>query len=262
MLKFGSPREFSSRFSTVFALMRLQRFHAGVLRALAAAHLSTMRNDAQVVEVGLAAPGRARGADFAVHIEPGAENRRVADAARNLPRQAAGRRDAADLAAGVDAVAVDRAVEVIGVDQPVVAPCSALDADASVSRACGIEIVRRIGPPLPFEPAAARSSVLRSSSILKPMLRAKLCASLPTMQVVVGVVSRHASGHERRRAHALDARHARRRAWCGPCMQRRVELHDAVGVGQAAVADARVVRIELAQVDAGDQRRRGRPSPR
>ena len=36
-------------------------------------------------------------------------------------------------------------------------------------------------------------------------------------------------------------------------MQRRVELHDAVGVRQAAVAHARVLGIELDDVDAGDE---------
>ena len=38
-----------------------------------------------------------------------------------------------------------------------------------------------------------------------------------------------------------------------PVHAARIELHHAVGVGKPAVADARVVGIELDDVDAGDQ---------
>ena len=63
----------------------------------------------------------------------------------------------------------------------------------------------------------------------------------------------HRLRDERRRAHAFergDAAGALLRA----VHAARVELHDAVGVRQAAVADAVVLRIELDDVDAGDQR--------
>src|SRR4029079_924180 len=72
----------------------------------------------QVVEVRLAASGGTGGADLAVDVQPRAENRRGAGASRNLPRQAARRRDAADLAFRVHTVAVDRAPEMFTVDQP------------------------------------------------------------------------------------------------------------------------------------------------
>ena len=72
------------------------------------------------------------------------------------------------------------------------------------------------------------------------------------MQVMVGV-AQDLLRHERRRADALDAGHGAG-ALLRPVHARGVELHDAVGVRQPAVADARVLGIELAQVDAGDQR--------
>src|SRR4029453_13083622 len=61
-----------------------QRLHAGVLRGAAAAQLLDDHARRQVVEVGLAAPGRARGAYLVVDPEPRAQDRRVADAAGDL----------------------------------------------------------------------------------------------------------------------------------------------------------------------------------
>src|SRR5919197_1067019 len=87
--------------------------HAGVLRVRAAAHLLDDEERAEVVEVRLAAARRAGGPDRAVNVESHAQDGRVAHAPRDLPRQAARRRHAADFALRVDAVAVDRAVEVI-----------------------------------------------------------------------------------------------------------------------------------------------------
>ena len=40
----------------------------------------------------------------------------------------------------------------------------------------------------------------------------------------------------------------------GPCMQHGVELDDPLGVGQTAVSDTVFFRIELDDIDAGNQR--------
>src|SRR5262249_14217450 len=91
----------------------LERVERGVLRMHAPAHSLPGANRAEVVEVGLAAAGGARRADVAVDVEPGAEDGRVADAARDLPRQAAGGGHAADLPLRVDPIAIDRAVQMM-----------------------------------------------------------------------------------------------------------------------------------------------------
>ena len=85
----------------------------------AAPHFVDDHERAQVVEIGLAASGRSGGADIAVYVQAGAENRRVAGAARDLPRQTARRCNAADFALRADAVAVDRPVVVLRIDPAV-----------------------------------------------------------------------------------------------------------------------------------------------
>jgi hypothetical protein len=57
----------------------------------------------------------------------------------------------------------------------------------------------------------------------------------------------------RRGPHAFERRHAAG-ALLGAVHARGIELHDTLGVRQSAVADAGVLRIELENVDAGDQR--------
>ena len=100
--------------------------------------------------------------------------------------------------------------------------------------------------------AGATFSVLRSSSIVKPMLPREPLRAGADQQVVVGVLH-HRLRDQRGRAHALERGHP-----AGPLLRAvhaaRVELDDAVGIGQAAVADARVLGIELDDVDAGDER--------
>jgi len=75
-----------------------------VRRARANRHLAVARARARAITI--------------VSIITRTDDRRVADAAGDLPGEAAGRRHAADLAARVDAVAVDGAPEVLAVDQP------------------------------------------------------------------------------------------------------------------------------------------------
>src|SRR5947209_10194378 len=96
----------------------LERLHAGVLGMGAAAHGLDDEERGEIVEIGLAPAGGAGGADLAIHVQAGAEDGRIAHAARDLPGEAAGRRHAADLPLGVDAVAVDRAPEVLRAEEP------------------------------------------------------------------------------------------------------------------------------------------------
>src|SRR5215207_526109 len=132
-----------------------ERLHAGVLRAFAAAHLLDDEEGAEVVEVRLAPTRRAGRADRAVHVQPRAEDGRVADAPRYLPRQPRGRRHAADLALRVDRVAVDRAVEVLLADEPFAHHLQPL-APPDLGALRRVEVVRGVRPALPFEPQLAR----------------------------------------------------------------------------------------------------------
>ena len=112
--------------------------------------------------------------------------------------------------------------------------------------------MQRIGAPLPFQPGGARPLGVEIVLDLEAHAPREPLRVLPDDQVVIGVVH-HLLRHERRRAHALDARH-RAGALARAVHARGVELHDAFGVRQAAVADARVLGIELDDVDAGDER--------
>src|SRR5262245_9964334 len=122
----------------------------------AAAHFLDDEERAEIEEIGLAASGRSRRADFPVDIKSRAENRRVARATGNLPRQAARRRDAADVALRVDAVAVDRPVVVLRID-PAFGHHVERDLPIGLLAILRREVVQRIGPPLPLEPLLARA---------------------------------------------------------------------------------------------------------
>ena len=122
-----------------------------------------------------------------------------------------------------------------------------------------VEVVPRVDAPLPLEPLRARGlgvevGLDREAHVAREGLRARA-----HQQVVVGVVE-HRLRHPRGRAHALE------RGDAAGALQRAVhaagvELDDAVGVRQPAVADVHLRRVELDDVDAGDQRRRARPRP-
>ena len=115
-----------------------------------------------------------------------------------------------------------------------------------------IEIVIGIDAALPLQPQPARLLGVEVVLDLEAHVAREVLRALADQQVVVGHLE-HRLGHQRRRAHAFergDAAGALRRA----VHAARVELHDAVGVRQPAVADAAFGRIELADVDAGDQR--------
>ena len=157
-----------------------QRRHAGVLRMHAPPHRLDDDERRQVVEIRLAAAGRSGGADAVPHVQPGAEDRRIADAARHLPRQPARRRHAADLAARTDGVAVDRAPEMIRVDQPFARHLVA-DGVADLERgAAGRRQCARVDAPLPLEPQRARLSASSDRRERRSRARARTaCAPCP-----------------------------------------------------------------------------------
>src|SRR5215218_289043 len=86
-----------------------QRLESRILRVHPLPHQLDDQKGGEAEEIGLPAPSRSRRAHAAVHVEPGSENGRVPDAPGDLPGQAARGRDAADVPARVDPVAIDRA---------------------------------------------------------------------------------------------------------------------------------------------------------
>ncbi len=110
----------------------------------------------------------------------------------------------------------------------------------------------RVGAPLPLQPEAPRLLGVEVVLDLEAELAREILRALAHQQVMVGLLH-HRLGDERRCAHALERRHGAglplRAMYAGS-----VELHDAVGVGQAAIAHAVVLGIELHDVDAGDER--------
>src|SRR5204862_5409761 len=140
---------------------------------------------AQAVKVGFATTGGAGRANLAVDIQPRAEDRRIADPSRNLPRQPTRRRHTADVASAVDAVAVDRAPVVFGIDeafarhlQPGVVP--------GFGTLFRVEIMIGINSTLPLQPQAARS--LRVEIVLdrEPHVACEVLRTLADDQMMVG----------------------------------------------------------------------------
>ena len=217
----------------------------------AAPHLLDDEERRQVVEVRFAASRRSGGADVAVDVESRAQNRRVAGAPRNLPREAARRRHAADLALRVDAVAVDRAPEVLAVDE---AFAHHLDAGVvpGLRALLRAQVVQRIGAPLPLEPLLARVLIDQPFLDRDPHRAREILRALADEQMVIRFVGDELRD-PRGRADALDPRDGAG-ALLRPVHARRVELYDALRVWQAAPADAGLVRIELDDGDARDQR--------
>lgn len=82
--------------------------------------------------------------------------------------------------------------------------------------------------------------------------RHELLGTSADQKMMVGVVH-HGLRGQRRRAHALERAHTAR-ALPRAVHAARVELHDAVLVVQASVPDTGLLRIQLRDVDARDQR--------
>src|SRR5205807_6370987 len=112
-------------------------------------HLFNDHERAEVVKIRFAASGRPGRAHCAIDVETGAEDRRITESSGNLPGQATGRSDATDFTFSVDAVAVDRAVQVLFPEQTLGQHLQrrAMSGFGSLLR---IEIVRGIDKPLPF----------------------------------------------------------------------------------------------------------------
>ena len=118
--------------------------------------------------------------------------------------------------------------------------------------AVGVEIVLGIRPALPLEPRLARVlgvQIVLDREAERPGEGGRAGAD---DQVMIGLVH-HDLRHLGWRAHALDGRHT-----AGPPLgavhAAGIERHDAVRVGQAAVSDGVLLRIELQDVDPGDER--------
>src|SRR5215213_8709367 len=96
------------------------------------------------------------GANLVVDVEPGAEDGRVADPSRNFPGEPARGGHAADLPLRVDAVAIDGAVEMVRIDDPL-GDHLQLDPPHRLLPLDWIEVVKRVGLALPAQPGGARS---------------------------------------------------------------------------------------------------------
>jgi hypothetical protein len=116
----------------------------------------------------------------------------------------------------------------------------------------GVEVVAGVDAALPLEPLRARALGVEVGFDREPHVAREMLRARAHQQVVVGVVE-HRLRDARRRPHALERRDAAR-ALQRPVHAAGVELHDAVGVRQPAVADVHLGRVELDDVDARDQR--------
>ena len=114
----------------------------------------------------------------------------------------------------------------------------------------GIEVMIGIGAALPIQPEFAgffRDQVFLD---LEAHEAGEILRAFADEQVVVGF-SHHFFGDERRSADAFDGGD-RAGPLERPVHDGGIQLDDALGIGQAAVADAGVLRVGLDDVDAGD----------
>src|SRR5690606_15905019 len=136
------------------------RLDPRILRAPTPTHLLHDQERAQPEEVRFAPARGAGGADVAIHVEPRAEDRGITDAARDLPRQPASTRS--------------RYVRGSATSSRSGSPASAAPTGPGGGQCSGS--VRRFHS----SQSSLDRGVLRSSSMVKPMSRAKRCASRPT----------------------------------------------------------------------------------
>src|SRR6185436_13833531 len=163
----------------------------------------------------------------AVDVKASPEDRRIAGAARDLPRQPARRRHAADFAFGVDAVTVDGAPIVFAVDESFAHHLEShlVPGLRSLLR---VQVVQRIGAAFPFQPLLARGFVDEAFLDLDAHRARELLRPLAHQQVVIGSVGDQL-GYARRCAHTFDAGHAAG-ALLRTVHAARAELDDAVSV--------------------------------
>ena len=112
--------------------------------------------------------------------------------------------------------------------------------------------MQRIGAALPLDPGLAGSLGVEVVLDLHAHVAGKFLCAFSDEQVVIGFVH-HLLRDYGGRADSLDGRDAAR-ALARAVHAARIELDDAVGIWQPAVPDARLLGVELDEVDAGDQR--------
>ena len=184
----------------------------------------------------LPAAGRTGGADLAVDIEAGPNQRRVADSAGNLEEQARGGRGASE-----DALSVDRA-QVDGAGRPDGAVL--LDEPPNVRvldllRGCH-PVVDRGHLPFPIEPDLARA---RGQEVFgRKADRPRKAGGAFADQQHARRAAHHREGHPGRMLESLEGADGAR-AHCWTVHAAGVELDHALGIGQAAVADRDVVWV-------------------
>ena len=120
--------------------------------------------------------------------------------------------------------------------------------EAGFEPLAGIEPVAGVDPPAPFEPQRARRLRVEVVLDLEPELARERLGAGPDEQVVVGEFG-HRLRDERRSADALERRDAPGPA-SGSVHAARIELDDAVRVGESAVSDPHLRRVVLGDVHA------------
>ena len=248
----GRPRSSRRRLSFVVSAMRLERVEAGVLRRAAGAHPLHDEVPAGDEDVGLASPGAPGRAHRVVHEAPRADERRVAHPAGHLEEEAAGAGAAGEVAAAVARREVHRAVAArVTEGVAAVVPDELLHRGVELRRVRLEPLVLRREVLLPVEPHLPRlvgEEVLHREAV---HLREAARARADQEDVVGGLHDR--PGDLARVLDALERRH-RARPRRRPVHDAGVELHHSFLVGDAAVADAHVVRVVLDQVHPGDDR--------
>ena len=205
----------------------LQRLEARIGRLHAAPHLLDGEEPAAHFDIGLAEPGRPRGADVVVGVLAGPDDGGIAHAAGDLERDPGRRRHRRDVAVRRDGVAVDRA------GRPRDHRLPRGDVEVGV---VGIEV------GAPMQPCLARR-VGEQVLFLEAVLEREVLRPFADQEDVIGVLE-DALGDLGRCLDPLEATH-RAGAARGAVHARRVELHHALGVGQPAVAHRGIVRVEL-----------------
>ena len=234
----------------------------GFLRRHAMAHVLHDGVCAGDADVLLAAARGPCAADFLVHKESGADDWRIAHAAGNLPREAAGGGDAGDLALGVQAEAIDgagdgvhRAVQRIGQHRFInvrefLSQGGAWLLDGRAGSAGPVVVAALIAQRLlPHQPGEARFFGEQILFLVAPSL-GEAESAFARKHHVIGLFH-HQLCDLRRRLDAADGGNRSAAArWA--VHYAGVELHYAFFVGQATVSDRIVFGVEFHQVDSGN----------
>ena len=176
----------------------------------------------------------------------------IPDAPRNFPSEAAGGRHATDFAPGIDAVAIDRSVDVLLVDEAFRHHLHH-GAAAGVGTFLWIEIMRWVGAPLPLQPKLARLFGVEIVFNLEAEPTRESLRPGAHDEVMIGLFH-HGFSDQRRRAHAFDcgnpalnewlSRHARQAHASGSARtyvvvdDQRIAGYFSLAVGQIDSLDA------------------------